>query len=119
MATPWVTPVELLSCMTLLPLARSNTCTPPPCLSEATSRRPSGVTARLYGPRPVANRRPTAHRSRSTSTISSALLHATYTWRPSTLGCAQVGEQVAFGIAWPAPCAGADVATAAPPIAWP
>src|SRR5574341_242672 len=105
-AIPCVRVVELLACISSAPVERSKTWMPCPCLSEAINRLPSGVTARLYGPRPVGNRRVMAHCSRSISAIRSALLQATYTRLPSADGWAQVGEQLAGAmVGAPAPCA--------------
>jgi hypothetical protein len=103
MATPWVTVVEVLIFAALAPAARSNNSTMPPCLRVATRYFPSGDTARLYGPRPVANRRLTFQATRSISRISSDLLQATYTLLPSAEGCAQVGEQELGVMLWRIP----------------
>src|SRR5829696_1845635 len=74
-------------------------------------------------PSPAGMRRVIVHVAASTSTTSLVLLHATYSFAPSALGCAHVGEQVALfegALEAPAavPCAAwpsAATAAAAPP----
>src|SRR6476659_2817332 len=92
---PLATVVEFLICVRLFPELISKISNVAEGLSVARSRRPSGVTARLYGPRPVLNFRDSVHDALSISSISSLLLQATYTLDPSAEGWAHVGEHVA------------------------
>src|SRR5687768_11364370 len=64
-------------------------------------------------------RRVIAHVAASTSTTSLALLHATYTFFPSALGCAHVGEQETVRAAGAAPAGGGTLPCAACPPAAP